>query len=528
MTAAQRLAHAKSLDLLTHVGQIMSSAKSVDTILSATVNLVKTMLDVERCSILILDPVDKVLRVKAASNILPEDWDSIRVALGEGISGVVARDGKALLVEDINSSDYARLSNHERYSTNSFICAPLVIKGRVIGVINANNRSDSARFGRDELDILSALAGFTALTIENARLFSASENIRARMENIVECLNVAVFTLNLKRKITLTNARFEHLLGLEHGAADGLGIDKVLPEPLLAKIVELFPETVRYRVETRSEMEFESREKGRIPLEIRLSALADATEKVDGVLVTIIDISMRREVDELRRIDEMKSSFISVVSHELRTPLTAIKGAVNLLGGGMSQGISEQQMALVKIVQNNEERLARLVSDLLDMAHIQNSTLTVVKKPTDLKSLVEHCIGKMRMAALAKGIEIEEEIGPVSAPLDQERMKQAIMHLLDNALKFTPKAGKIFVSAGQEGGGAFIRIRDTGCGISPDSLGRLFTRFFQEEHPLTRKAGGTGIGLFMVKSIVELHGGQITVESTSGAGAEFLIKLPVA
>jgi L-methionine (R)-S-oxide reductase len=166
MTESTAAYHKRLVDLLNHVGHIVSSSKNLDTMLIATVNLIRTTLNVDRCSILIVDPVNNVLRMKAASGIPFDEWANVRVKVGDGISGGVAASGKPLLVQDIHNSAYADKSNTQRYATSSFICAPLIVKSRTIGVINVNNKSDQQPFHTEDMELVSSVSGLVALAID--------------------------------------------------------------------------------------------------------------------------------------------------------------------------------------------------------------------------------------------------------------------------------------------------------------------------------------------------------------------------
>jgi PAS domain S-box-containing protein len=391
-----------------------------------------------------------------------------------------------------------------------------------------NNRSDAERFTPEHVELMNTLAGFLALTIENATLFSASEDLRTHLENLVESLGAAVLTMNVHQTVTLCNARMLRLLGISgETEVEGRAVSEVLPPSIMRVIGAMVSETMTYNVDVHSEAELESAMFGTIPVEITTSALSNASGSVDGIVVTVADLSIRREIAELRRLDELKSSFMALVSHELRTPLTSIKGAAHLLKTTMSGGFSPEQSELVGIVHNNTERLTRLVNNLLDMVHIEHQTLAIVKRPENLKGMLESCLRTYAPLAEAKNLSITTELNAVTATVDRDRISQVFAHLLDNAIKFTRPGGSISVKLSENDGRARAVFSDTGCGIPQESQARLFDKFYQDEHPLTRTTGGAGIGLYIARGIVDLHGGSIRLDSRRDIGTEFTVELPI-
>lgn len=515
------------VELLAYVGQIVSSSKSLDTILYATLNMIRSMLDVERCSVMILDPVEKVLRMRSATVIPREEWPLIKVPLGDSISGIVARDAKPLLIEDIKNSPYSHFARGGGYNSESIICVPIQVKGRVIGVLNVNNRPDQNAFSRGDLELVLATAGFVGLAIENARLGHASEDLRTHLEGVVESLHHGVVSATLEGRITLWNQRFLALLGLtEEDVTGGKELHDCMPPSLWEVIKDSVYDSREYAVESRIEVDFNAPGLGRIPLEVRTSPLTDARGRLDGILVTLADLTVQRELAELRRLGQLEANFLAMVSHELRTPLTAIKGAVSILESN-SPVEHEQAQTLQRIIASNSERLIRIVNDLLDVVKIEHHTFTIVRARMDLAAAVEAALKPCKIFGAQKDVSIEKQLAPCEVDGDDQRLRQVVWQLVDNAIKFSPKGQKVEVKLERQGRFAVLTVRDHGSGIPASTRSRVFDRFYQCEGAMTRSAGGTGVGLFLAKTVVDEHGGRIELLDTGGNGTEFKVSLPL-
>ncbi|MGQ9627566.1 MAG: sensor histidine kinase [Anaerolineae bacterium] len=237
-----------------------------------------------------------------------------------------------------------------------------------------------------------------------------------------------------------------------------------------------------------------------------------------------------KEAEMENLIRHREAEFVSVVSHELRTPLTSIKGYADMLMSGMAGEVNDTQKKFLRIIRANAERLSNLVSDLLDIVRLEAGQVKLNLQPLNLGELISETALSVEEHIQEKGLELSLSIPPEVPPVlaDRERISQAIKHLLNNAWQYTPAGGKISVSLNSGGGELLVRISDTGIGISSEDRARLFTRFFRADHPLVRERSGAGLGLSLVKSIVELHGGKIWVESEPDAGSTFSFTLPLA
>jgi len=241
---------------------------------------------------------------------------------------------------------------------------------------------------------------------------------------------------------------------------------------------------------------------------------------------------------ELRKIDSMKSEFVSVASHELRTPLAAIKNAVQLMLSGKTGEVNENQKHFLSMAERNINRLTHILDDLLNLSKIESGKIALKFDHIELKDIIELTASSLRPHADVKSIQIDVHI-PESLPAvhgDQEKIEQILTNLLGNAIKFTQEGGKILLSAKppspdqKDGYGqtVAISVKDTGIGIPADHLNAIFDKFHQVEGSLHRSVSGSGLGLTITKGLVEAQQGKIMVESEVGKGSTFTFTLPVS
>lgn len=227
------------------------------------------------------------------------------------------------------------------------------------------------------------------------------------------------------------------------------------------------------------------------------------------------------------RASRAKDEFIAVVSHELRTPLTAILGWSRLLAGGLS---AEETREAVAVIERNALAQSQLVEDLLDVSRIISGKLRLDLRHADLPAVVSEAVGNVQPTADSKGVRLEAIVDPRAGPVsgDPDRLRQVVWNLLSNAVKFTPKTGKVQVRLARVNSHVELHVSDTGVGIAPEFLPRMFERFTQADSSSTRAHSGLGLGLGIARHLVELHGGTISAHSDgAGRGATFLVTLPI-
>ncbi|HEX4499513.1 MAG TPA: response regulator [Thermoanaerobaculia bacterium] len=238
-----------------------------------------------------------------------------------------------------------------------------------------------------------------------------------------------------------------------------------------------------------------------------------------------LEQAARKQAEEANRT---KDEFLATLSHELRTPLNAILGWVQVLRMGKLDPAAATKA--LETIERNARSQAQLIADLLDVSRIITGKLRLDFRPVDLRRIIDSAQESVRPAADAKGIHLAISIGQLASPAlgDTDRLQQVIWNLLSNAIKFTSKGGSVEVRLREVEGNAVIRVSDTGIGIRPDFLPYVFDRFRQAEGSITRTHGGLGLGLSIVRHLIELHGGTAEVESAGeGQGATFIVRLPL-
>jgi PAS domain S-box-containing protein len=240
-----------------------------------------------------------------------------------------------------------------------------------------------------------------------------------------------------------------------------------------------------------------------------------------GVVTILRDIT--KEVES----DRAKSEFISTVSHELRTPMTAIKGYTDLLYGGAVGSLNDNQKHFLSVIQNNTGRLIALINDLLDISRIETGRVRFETAPVKLGDVIADVVEAMAARAQQRKLNLSYEVdaGIPEVMGDRDRLHQVLTNLVGNAINYTPE-GSVMIEATDVGMAVQVSVRDTGVGIDPEEIGRIFDRFYRSDDPVVQAASGTGLGLPIVKMFVEMHGGRVWVDSEQGKGSTFTFILP--
>ena len=239
---------------------------------------------------------------------------------------------------------------------------------------------------------------------------------------------------------------------------------------------------------------------------------------------------LRQSNDELKRANRLKSEFLANMSHELRTPLNAIIGFSELLQEGTFGGLSEDQLNFVTDIHSSGRHLLGLINDILDLSKIEAGRMVFQREECDLQGIIRETLTVVRPLALKKRLRVDSALDPRSTVVrvDAGKIKQVMYNLLSNAVKFTPEGGLVRVESRAEDHDLILCVSDTGIGIPPEHADHIFDQFYQVDGSYTRKHEGTGLGLALVKSLTEMHGGRVEMRSVPGQGSTFMVRLPEA
>lgn len=452
------------------------------------------------------DPMEST-RLEAGERVI---YLATPVVAERRVVGVVRLRGSLYKVDEMLRGMRAILSTTTALVLAISALLSLLLAGTITGPIKELTRHADALAGGDfqrlipvrSEDELGRLArSFNHLTIRLRETLEEISAERRKAEAILSNMADGLVALDREGRIIHVNPAAARMLRAEPAALEGRRLAEVLPEASLD-----------------GEAPFVHRDR---TLRARLAPLRDSSGQATGTVVVLHDVT------EEERLERMRREFVANVSHELRTPLTTIKSYVETLLDGAAED-PEVAERFLGVVNRETERMTRLVSDLLTLSHLDSGSLRMERQPLAPAELVAEVCEKFRERCERKEIALRCTFDP-GAPLvlaDRDRMEQVLSNLLNNAVDFTPPGGTIDVKVEAGDGRVTVRVIDTGTGIPPEDLPRIFERFYRVDKARSREFGGTGLGLSIAKEIVESHEGRIGIESSLGRGTEVWFWLP--
>jgi signal transduction histidine kinase len=574
---------ALQLDTLNQVTRIVNQTLDLDTVLRLIMEKSLELLDAEAGSLLLVDEDTGSLTFEVVLSPVDHRLREARVAMDtSSIAGSVAIQAQPLIVNDAQADARWDTSFDQitGFNTRNLICVPMVSHDRLVGVIEVLNKRAPASFTEEDTQLLSSFAAQAAIAIENARMFTMTDQALAErvqelhtMQLIDRQLNA---TLDFARVMDLT---LEHAMDAVSASAGMVGVmneegtglylvaqrgmptkyegyrDQLWPlergiigqvartgQPVIAGNVRedhdaklntaepysLLTVPILYQDEVRAVISLESLQPdafGQSDLDF-MDRLANHAA---------IAIENARLYQQAQAANQAKTEFMSVASHELKIPMTSIKGYAKLLTLGAAGDLTQQQNDFLNIISANVDRMDRLVADLLDVSRIEAGRLRLEPHQVDLHEVIETVIESVKAEVEARQLTLEVEAPPILPPIwgDRGRIIQILTNLVSNAYKYTPDGGQIHIAINGHTGSTSpdqltVSVRDTGVGISPEDQKKLFTKFFRADDPRVRDVPGTGLGLSITKSLVEIHGGEIWFRSVPDRGTTFTFTLPIA
>lgn len=470
--------------------------------------------------------------VIVASHNMGTDAVGARITMGEGAMGRVAQTLESLIIPRYQDWE-GRSPQYTQSTVQSVMAAPLLIGSRLVGVI-ASVHSDPDRYlGPEDLRLLELFAPEAAIAIENARLFSQAQHQHQYLAELVANSPVAIVTLDTQHRVISCNPAFLQLYGYEEPEVVGQHLDDLITtEESKAQAVQYTQQALDHRA-VRAIAQRRRKDGTMVDVEVLgVPVLVDGTlVGMMGLYHDITELLAARRAAETA--SEAKSQFLAAMSHELRTPLNAIIGYSEMLQEDAADAEQSAFIPDLQRIHSAGRHLLTLINDVLDLSKIEAGRMELHLQTFDLGQTIDDVATTIQplVAKNDNDLVVEADGGVGMMHSDQTRVRQVLLNLLSNACKFTER-GTITLQAvrtpaadGEEW--VTIRVHDTGIGMTPDQLGRVFHAFAQAEASTASKYGGTGLGLAISRRFCQMMGGEITVESEVGSGTTFIVRLPV-
>ncbi|VVB97806.1 Methyl sulfide methyltransferase-associated sensor [uncultured archaeon] len=578
--------HDETLETLYEIDRVVSQSLELDELLNVSLTKTLQVTSADAGWIYLLQEGGETLNLRTYVGISPELAEAAaKIKVGQGVSGMAVKSGKPVTM-DIENYPYPQLITlMEKDGIKSLVGIPLVAKGKVGGAMVLSNRKHRI-FKKEDIDLLSSIGSQIGVAVENARLYSELKRHDETLETLFEIDRVVsesldldeIFREALAKTILVTSSDAGAIYTLEEDGktlklktSSGLSMDfvgavseievgmgvaggTVLAKKPLVTDIDRFPS--RNLVPSLEKEGLVTivgaplMAKGRVVGAMNLGNRSrrifskedlDVLASIGGQIGVAIENArlyqeaktsyekLQAAYEELKSLDRMKSEFLSNVSHELKTPLVSIRGYSELLHDEKLGLIKDEQKKSLEAIIRNADRLTRLINSILFISKMQAEKLEFQFRPVDMDEIVKVCVDDARSMIDTKQITFEKDIPGISKVNgEKDRFIEVISNLLDNAIKFTPTGGKISIKARDEEEFVHLEVIDNGIGIPLEIIPKLFSRFYQADASASRKYGGTGLGLYITKNIVDAFHGKIWIESEIGKGTKVHVLLPIA
>ncbi|MDO8637478.1 MAG: GAF domain-containing protein, partial [Dehalococcoidia bacterium] len=523
----------ENLERLYRLSQALSTSLDMDTVTSLALDEIAPVVG-ESISTICLTLIDEQSQEQlyvAARGLYQQQLTNVRFPLNEvrqEIRDLFREQRSALFLDDLSKAPPTLKQLPFWNEIRSATFFPLLVRNKSIGMIITYSK-DNKPLPQAQIDFLTSCASEIAMAIENARLFEqtneALKHRVAELEAIMASMDEGLIVVDAQRKVSYYNPAAERLLGINAiglltqpiGTLDQSGPTQTGKLKDLLKTLSFSPDFQTGKQISHFEVWLPEHKE----IESTFFAIDKAGEHFgSGVLL--------RDITKEREIDRMKTEFVSLASHELRTPMTVIYGFAELLLA--SRGTPEERHSWLERIHKETQRLTNIVDDFLNITRIESGRLSIKQAAVSLKPIIVHLVAQLGSIYRSHSFNLEIPDHFPELWVDAERLTQILLNLMDNAAKYSPRGGTVTVSArrDEKEDRSIIAVADNGLGISEEDLPDLFSRFHRIHRPETEGIRGTGLGLYIVKSLVELMGGKVWVESQTNKGSAFYISLPLA
>lgn len=505
------------IEAMHRVSLAITSQIALDTVLNQIAVQAVGWLDADGAAIFLTTP--EGLQLATVYN-LPRQFIGLRTEPGQGIAGRVAEKHQSIFVENYRRDwrdGYDLPLARETFG--SVICVPLKYGSAVIGALMVIAGQQGRLFNRDDVHLLELLGGQAAVAIAHSQLFAEQEALthevetaRSQLETVLVSTENPVVAADRSLRLILANPSAKQLFGISDNA-EGEPLSDILP---LQALPGNYRKALRDLRRDRAHV-YEIAINNRVYL-CHLARL--------GGPRTIGWVAVLNDVTQLKELDRLKSEMVRMTSHDLKNPLQAAMANLELLRDDLGGSASHDAEESMQVIAKQLERMNRIINGTLDLERIRSGTMS--KDACRASDIIVSAVDELRQMAADNRISLTYTIADDTPDFlaDPEQIRRTLVNLIENAVKFTSPGGQVCVSAEGQGGMVVMAVEDNGIGIPPELQSRVFDRFFRGQQTGTEHISGSGLGLSLVKAVVDNHGGKVWLESQVGAGTTFYVVLP--
>ncbi len=507
-------------DYLLQIGRAMSARLDLPSLLELTLRSAVELLR-GQVGLIVLRDRDGMLRVQAAYG-LPPGLVRFFQPLWVDLPGI-HDTGEGWRIPDLEMR-LGLVAATAGLSLSQAVALPLVFEEELLGLIYVF-RIRGGAFSRSDRALLAAFADQAAIAVRNAELYQRVSEEEEALSAIIDNSAEGIMIVNARGRIEVLNRALSHITGWEAAEAR----DRPAPEVLVLRDrqgqPQPLPEPAPRRTSAAGDRAYVEGDVVRrggpaLTVGVTVTPLYDGEGELVRAIYNVVDITRFRQAEEL------KSTFVSVVSHELKTPVALIKGYAETLRREDADWDRATVQESLDVIAEEADHLTHLIDSLLEASRIQASGLTLQPTDVNLARLAEKIVDAFRTQTDIHAFKLDfpPDLPPVWG--DPERLREVLSNLVSNAVKYSPQGGTIWVGGRTDQTGVTVYVADQGIGIPPEEQRRIFDRFYRVQTGAHRDTEGAGLGLYLVKAIVEAHGGRVWVESAPERGSIFMFTLP--